>query len=161
MSEAGYRILVVCMGNICRSPTAKGILDKHIISNSLTDKVEVDSAGTHSYHLGHSPDPRSQRAASRIAVDIASDRSRKIQTNDFYHYQEILVMDRRNLQDVHALAPGDSTAVIRLIMDDLPDYGLAEVPDPYYGGEAGFTTVVDMLDQVSAAICIRLLKQLT
>ncbi len=160
MSQPEYRILVVCMGNICRSPTAKGFLDKHINNNKLQNKVKVDSAGTHSYHIGHRPDSRSQAAARQAGVDIASDRSRKIHPDDFHGYHEILVMDRQNLSDVQAVAPDNATAVIQLIMHDLPDYGSAEVPDPYYGGESGFIQVVDMLDQVSAAICQRLLQQL-
>lgn len=155
-----YRILVVCMGNICRSPTAKGFLDKHIIINQLESIVKVDSAGTHSYHIGHSPDDRSQAAARRANVDISTDRSRKIRSEDFYEYHEILVMDSQNMTDVQAVSPSDASAVVRLIMDDLPEYGMSEVPDPYYGGESGFVKVVDMLDQVSAAICQRLLKQL-
>ncbi len=159
MSDSDYRILVVCMGNICRSPTAKGFLDKHLFINQINDKVKVKSAGTHGYHIGHFPDSRSQLAARQVGVDISRDRSRKIQTEDFYHYQEILVMDRNNLADVQSLAPADANSIIRLIMDDLPDYGLDEVPDPYYGGENGFVKVVDMLDQVSAAICQRLVDQ--
>lgn len=160
MADVEYRILVVCMGNICRSPTAKGFLDKHIGLNSLESKVKVDSAGTHSYHIGHSPDARSQAAARRASVDISADRSRKIEPDDFYHYHEILVMDRQNLADVQSIAPADARAVVQLIMDDLPDYGLTEVPDPYYGGDSGFVKVVDMLDQVSAAICQRLIDRL-
>ena len=159
MSQAEYKILVVCMGNICRSPTAKGFLDKHIIINRLKSKVKVDSAGTHSYHIGHSADTRSQAAARRVNVDISTDRSRKIRSEDFYHYNEILVMDRQNLSDVLSVAPENASSVIQLIMDDLPDCDLGEVPDPYYGGENGFVKVVDMLDQVSAAICRRLIKQ--
>ncbi len=159
MSGFEYQILVVCMGNICRSPTAKGFLDKHIFLNRLDEKVKVDSAGTHSYHIGHQPDPRSQAAARQANVDIAGDRSRKIRSEDFHQYHEILVMDKLNLNDVRAQAPAGSPAVIQLIMDDLPDYGLREVPDPYYGGETGFTRVVDMLDQVAAAICQRLIAQ--
>lgn len=160
MSRPEYRILVVCMGNICRSPTAKGFLDKHISINKLDSKVKVDSAGTHSYHIGHSPDPRSQAAARKASVDISTDRSRKIRDEDFYHYHEILVMDQQNLSEVQSIAPNDASAIVQLMMDDLPGYGLAEVPDPYYGGENGFVKVVDMLDQVSAAICQRLTDQL-
>lgn len=159
MSHSEYQILVVCMGNICRSPTAKGFIDKHLIINKLNNKVKVSSAGTHGYHIGHSPDSRSQAAARRLEVDISQGRSRKITAEDFYRFHEILVMDRNNLSDVQVLAPADASSTIQLIMDDLPDYGLDEVPDPYYGGENGFVKVVDMLDQVSAAICHRLADQ--
>lgn len=161
MSKVNYRILCVCMGNICRSPTAKAMLEKYIINNGLASKVNVDSAGTHGYHIGHAPDKRSQAAALQSGINIADDRSRKITHHDFYHFDEILVMDQDNLDTVESLAPPDATAVIRLMMDDLPEYGLAEVPDPYYGGEAGFVQVVDMLDQVSAVIGQRLVEQLS
>jgi len=148
------------MGNICRSPTAKGFLDKHLLLNGLASKVKVDSAGTHGYHLGHQPDSRSQAAALQLGVDISTDYSRQIDHEDFYNYDEILVMDQRNLDDIHDVQPSDNRATIQLIMQDSPDDELDEVPDPYYGVDAGFKQIAEMLDQVAAAICQRLTKQI-
>ncbi len=144
------KILFVCMGNICRSPTAKGVFDAAIARAGLD--VETDSAGTHDYHVGHPPDPRAIEMARIRQVDIAGDRARRIQVADFSRFDRILVMDRGNLEAVRALAPGEAAARVQLVMELAPEYGLEEVPDPYYGGEAGFRQVVDMLE--AAAECL-------
>lgn len=156
-----YRILMVCMGNICRSPTAQGLLEKQLALHQLTEQVTVDSAGTHGYHLNCPPDQRSIAAAKAAGIDISGQLSRKVVVDDFRQFDEILVMDQANLAALASIQPGDTKAVLRLIMTDLPTYGFTEVPDPYYGGDAGFVQVVDMLDQVCAAICRRLTNALS
>jgi len=159
MSES-YKILCVCMGNICRSPTARALLLRQLQLTGLEDRVEVHSAGTHSYHVGKPPDRRAQQALRRYDIDISHDYARLVTTEDFQVHDEILVMDGHNLRHLQQLQPASCRASLALIMQALPDYGVSEVPDPYYGGEQGFVQVVDMLDQAAAAISGRLKDQL-
>lgn len=137
-------ILFVCLGNICRSPTAKAVFDWKLRQAGLS--VETDSAGTIGYHAGSPPDPRAQHIASRWGLDISSERARVVTPADFTRFEAIFVMDRSNLGDMHALRPEGSTAHLDLVMSLAPDYGIEEVPDPYYGGEDGFRRVIDMLE---------------
>lgn len=155
-----YRILCVCMGNICRSPTARALLLRHLRLTGLQDRVEVESAATHDFHIGKPPDRRAQQALQPFGLDIRDDLARRVSSEDFARFDELLVMDRHNLQHLPPYKPDACRARVALIMDDLPDYGFSEVPDPYYGGAQGFVQVVDMLDQVAAAICRRLASQL-
>lgn len=137
-------ILFVCLGNICRSPTAKAVFDWKLREAAL--RVETDSAGTTGYHAGSPPDPRAQRIASRWGLDIAGERARVVTPEDFTRFDAIFVMDRSNLEHLRALEPADSTSRLDLVMSLAPDYGVEEVPDPYYGGEDGFQRVIDMLE---------------
>lgn len=157
MTES-YRILCVCMGNICRSPTARALLLRQLHQHGLHERVAVYSAGTHDYHVGKPPDRRASLALRAHKLDISGDLARQVVVEDFHQHDELLAMDAGNLRHLRQLQPVDSRAKLRLIMQDLPDYGLSEVPDPYYGGEQGFVQVVDMLDQAAAAICRRLLN---
>lgn len=136
------KILMVCLGNICRSPLAEGIF-----SDVLSDlEVDVDSAGTAAYHAGESPDPRSVAIALRNGLDISKQRARQFQTSDYDRFDHILVMDRENLSNVLRLAPSEDHArKVRLIMEFAGDHELQEVPDPYYGGREGFQLVYQML----------------
>ena len=138
------KILFVCMGNICRSPTAKGVFDAAFTRGGV--EVETDSAGTHGYHVGGKPDRRAIAMAARRGIDIGGDRARKVQPEDFDSFDHILVMDRSNLAEIERMNPGQGRARVRLVMDLAPDYGLEEVPDPYYGGDEGFRRVFDMLE---------------
>jgi protein-tyrosine phosphatase len=151
-----HRLLFVCMGNICRSPTAKGLFD-HALEQAGVAFVS-ESAGTHGYHVGHPPDPRAVEAARRAGVDISGDVARQLVADDFRRFDRILVMDRANLEAARSLRPHDATARLQKVMELAPDYGLDEVPDPYYGGEAGFVRVVDML-QVAARALVRELQR--
>ncbi len=146
-SAAGpYRILMVCMGNICRSPTAEGMARKRLGERGLDQSVEVDSAGTHAYHVGHAPDPRSQEAALAQGIAIGDQRARKVSADDFTAFDLILAMDESNLQDLRAMAPADGSARIEKIMD-YSNLGItSDVPDPYYGGSHGFEQVLKLLD---------------
>ncbi|MCP8687390.1 low molecular weight phosphotyrosine protein phosphatase [Marinobacterium sp. OS208] len=141
------RVLLVCLGNICRSPTAHGVLEHRLRAAGL-DWVRVDSAGTAAYHQGHAPDTRATAAAARRGVPLAHLRARQVVTADFEQFDLILAMDAQNLLDLRAQAPAGSSASVRLFMDFAK--GLeAEVPDPYYGGAAGFEQVLDMVEAAS------------
>ncbi len=147
-------ILFVCMGNICRSPTAKGVFDRRLKEAGL--QIVTESAGTHDYHVGSTPDERSIAMARRWGVDISGDRARRIGAADYQRFDRIFVMDRSNLEIVQQLRPDSCRAELSLVMSLAPGYGLDEVPDPYYGGEAGFRRVLDMLDAAAAGLIAQL-----
>ena len=157
MSREQYRVLFVCMGNICRSPTAEGMFLKKISDSGYLDKFEADSCGTHQYHLGHAPDSRTQEAAKNRGIDLSKLRARKIDYSDFEDFDLILVMDKLNQRNLFDLCPDQYKNKIKLMLDYLPDETLEEVPDPYYGGEQGFEIVLDILDKATEA----LIKDLT
>ena len=152
MTEQKHRILFVCMGNICRSPTAEGLLIEKVNAENASLKFEIDSCGTHDYHLGHPPDTRSQEAAAQRGIDLSHLRSRKIRSSDFEYYDLILVMDNLNLVNLMRLCPDDHKYKIKLMLDYLPGHSLNEVPDPYYGGERGFEEVLDILEEAIEAL---------
>lgn len=146
------RILMVCLGNICRSPLAEGILSYKLEG---TNHI-VDSAGTSSHHQGEMPDPRSVAIAQKYAIDIADQRSRQFQFTDFDTFDYILVMDQSNLRNILALArTEDDKKKVSLIMDEIEDDSQQEVPDPYYGGDHGFENVYHMLDEACNAFIKR------
>ncbi|MDT8449219.1 MAG: low molecular weight protein-tyrosine-phosphatase [Wenzhouxiangellaceae bacterium] len=145
-----HSLLYVCMGNICRSPTAKGVFDRALSAAGI--EFVSESAGTHGYHVGQPPDPRAIEAAARAGIDISGDIARRVEVEDFRRFDRILAMDRANVEHLMHLRPADSPARVQLVMELAPDYGLDEVPDPYYGGDAGFLRVVDMLDAAAAAL---------
>ena len=136
-------ILFVCLGNICRSPTAKAVFDHRLEAAGL--RITTDSAGTTGYHQGRPPDPRAIHAAGEWGVDISSERARIVTVEDFTRFDRIYAMDHANLSDLRQRMPADATAQLGLLMSLAPDYGVEEVPDPYYGGEEGFIRVIDML----------------
>lgn len=141
------KILFVCLGNICRSPTAKAVFDWKLASSDLA--VLTDSAGTSAYHAGHPPDPRSQRMAQEWGLDMSELRSRPVTEEDFHRFDVIYAMDRSNLDYLLQHRPAGAHSRVELVMNLVPDYGLEEVPDPYYGGEDGFRRVIDMLEQAA------------
>ncbi|SDU00023.1 low molecular weight protein-tyrosine-phosphatase [Halopseudomonas salegens] len=143
------KVLFVCLGNICRSPSAEGVFRQRLAQRSQPG-VSVDSAGTAGYHVGKAPDPRAVAAARKRGIDISGLRARQVSAEDFSRFDLILAMDRSNLTDLHRLDPGNG-ARLRLFMEYAPDQPL-EVPDPYYGGEQGFEQVLDMLEQASDAL---------
>ncbi len=152
------RVLFVCMGNICRSPTAHGVFAALVDAAGLADRIEVDSAGTHGYHVGAPPDPRSQQTARARGVDLAALRARRFEAGDFVDFDYLLAMDRGNLADMLALRPDDARARVHLMLDFAPDYGHDEVPDPYFG-DAGFERVFDMIDAASRGLLAHLREQ--
>jgi len=137
-------MLFVCLGNICRSPTAQAVFDWKLQQAGLV--IDTDSAGTSGYHAGNPPDTRSQRIAREWGLDISQQCARRGVEDDFRRFDAIFVMDRSNLQAMRSMAPADHRCRLDLVMSLAPDYGVDEVPDPYYGGEDGFKRVIDMLE---------------
>ncbi|HHH47559.1 MAG TPA: low molecular weight phosphotyrosine protein phosphatase [Gammaproteobacteria bacterium] len=139
-------VLFVCMGNICRSPTAEGVFAKRLADAGLDDRVEVDSAGTHAYHVGEPPDPRAQRTAASRDVDLSRLRARKAVVEDFEEFDYVLAMDRDNLERLQEICPEGAEHKLQLFLSYAPELDIDEVPDPYYGGPAGFDRVLDMIE---------------
>jgi len=145
-------ILFVCMGNICRSPSAEGFFARALQQSPFKEQVSIDSAGTHSYHVGHAPDERAVDTAAQFGVDISRLRARKVAPADFYDYDLIVVMDRDNLAALQAIAPADATASLKMMMEYHPQGQPEEVPDPYYGGLDGFKYMCDLLDSSTSGL---------
>lgn len=151
------RILFVCMGNICRSPTAEGIF-RHLLAQRQIDlEVEVDSAGTHDYHVGEPPDPRAIAAARRRGIDLSALRARSLQPQDFENFDLLIAMDEQNLRELRSRSGPVYASRLRLMMDFAPEVGRRAVPDPYYGGPQGFEEVLDLLEQASEGLLRQLL----
>lgn len=146
------RVLFVCLGNICRSPTAEAVFRAVVARDAPDLVVEIDSAGTGGYHIGDPPDPRSQEAASRRGYDLASIRARRIESQDFERFDLILAMDRENLATLKERAPRAARAQLRLFLEFIPDTDTVEVPDPYYGGPNGFEHVLDLVEAASDSL---------
>lgn len=146
------RVLLVCMGNICRSPTAEVVLRTLIKNNGLGDKVEVDSAGTHGYHVGEAPDQRTQRAAAVRGYNLSQLRARKVAHQDLVYFDLILAMDKTNLENLKRMAPPELHERIRLFMDYARNFEDEEVPDPYYGLGHGFDLVLDMVEDAAEGL---------
>ena len=144
--------MFVCTGNICRSPTAEGVFRKLVAEAGLAEMVTIASAGTHGYHVGEPPDERSQAAALRRAVDISTQRARRVARADFTEFDLILAMDRGHYRALRSLAPPSAAERVRLFLDYAPELGLKDVPDPYYGGPDGFEDVLDMIETAAAAL---------
>ena len=152
------RILFVCMGNICRSPTAEGIVNNIIINKGMSGLIKVDSAGTHGYHIGEPPDPRTCEAALRRGIDLSGLRARKVVPEDFERFDLLLAMDRDNLALLQRGARPEYQAKLGLFMNYASRFDAEEVPDPYYGGEQGFELVLDMIEDAGQGL-IRALQR--
>jgi protein-tyrosine phosphatase len=139
-------VLFVCMGNICRSPTAEALLRRLAPSLAPELAFEIDSAGTHDYHLGSPPDQRSQHAAHQQGIDLSQLRARRLSAQDFERYDWIIVMDEQNRRDALALARAGSRAQLARLLDFAPAQPLRDVPDPYYGKPADFARVLGIID---------------
>lgn len=139
-------VLFVCMGNICRSPMAEGIFRREIAKAGLMDKVHIDSAGTHSYHVGSKPDQRAQNAANKRGVNISGLRGRQVADVDFEKFDYILAMDTANLNNLKRRAPARLHGKLRLLLSYSRKYPNLDVPDPYYGGISGFEENLDMIE---------------
>lgn len=140
------RVLMVCMGNICRSPMAEGIMRRAVREAGLEQRIEIDSAGTHAYHIGSAPDPRAQKAAGRRGADISQLRGRKISDTDFDTFDYILVMDGDNYDRVIQRAPARHHRKVRRLLAFSRRYPNLDVVDPYYGGPQGFEENLDMIE---------------
>ena len=146
------RVLMVCLGNICRSPTAEAMLRKHVHEAGLDARVEVDSAGTADYHVGSPPDRRAIAHGEKRGLAMKKLRGRQVQRSDFDRFDVILAMDDDNLENLLRLRPQGSRAEVGLLMDYARDAGSREVPDPYYGGAEEFEHVLDLVDAASAGL---------
>ncbi len=144
--SAPFSVLFICMGNICRSPTAHGVLRHKVRARGLEHAVRVDSAGTHNYHPGEAPDQRSQRAAAVRGYDISDLRARQIRDDDFARHDLLLVMDWDNLALTEELCPPQYRRKLRRLAEFCRRHDAVVVPDPYYGGEAGFAHVLDLIE---------------
>lgn len=147
------KVLFVCMGNICRSPTADAVFRYHVKAAGVDHLIEVDSAGTHAYHIGNPPDERSQRTAMRRGYRMDDLRARSVEARDFEEFDFILAMDKDNLRLLQQRSPHQHHEKIRLFMQFGAGYDNdTEVPDPYYGGHQGFEQVLDMVEEASQGL---------
>lgn len=149
---ASRRVLFVCMGNICRSPTAEGVFRKLLAEQAPELDVQIDSAGTHGYHAGAPPDPRACRAAERRGVDLKPLRARQVTAADFAHFELVLAMDEQNLEFLLEACPAEHRSRIRLFLEFAPRLTRRDVPDPYYGGSSGFEHVLDLVEEAAAGL---------
>ncbi|MDB5810395.1 MAG: phosphotyrosine protein phosphatase [Betaproteobacteria bacterium] len=160
MSEQSkIRVLFVCMGNICRSPTAEAVFRHAIAKAGLKDVIECDSAGTHGYHFDEAPDHRAQYVASRRGYDMSQLRGRKVGSHDFEQFDYVVAMDRHNLALLERLCPPHHAGKLALYCDFHAAFEGREVPDPYYGGPRGFEQVLDMIEAVSTSLIAHIEKK--
>lgn len=153
------RILFVCMGNICRSPTAEGVFRRLAAERAPGVEIEVDSAGTHDYHVGDPPDPRAIAAAARRGVDLRRLRARAVRDEDFERFDLIIAMDRLNRETLLERSPAPFRERIRLFMEFAGDSEVEDVPDPYYGGALGFERVLDLAEEAAAGLLDEVLER--
>lgn len=144
-------VLFVCMGNICRSPTAEGVFRHHVTEGGFGDKVLVDSAGTHAYHVGEPPDRRACAAAERRGISLTEIRARRISDRDFEEFDYIIAMDEDNQHRLLDQAPEEHRSKVQLLLS-FASVDETEVPDPYYGGTAGFERVLDLVEEASRGL---------
>lgn len=140
------KVLFVCTGNICRSPTAEGVFRRLVRQAGLEGRIATDSAGTHGYHVGEAPDPRSRKAAKARGIDLSDLRARQVTADDFRRFDYVLAMDRGHLTQLQRMTPPDGRATVRLFLDYAPAAPRREVPDPYYGEGTHFTEVLDLCE---------------
>ncbi|MES2772449.1 MAG: low molecular weight protein-tyrosine-phosphatase [Pseudomonadota bacterium] len=154
------KILFVCMGNICRSPTAEGVLRHFLRERKMDDQVLVDSAGTHGYHVGEAPDARTQRAAALRSYDLSALRARKFTAQDIEDFDFVLAMDKNNLEVIKRLCPPERYERLGLFMHYAERFEDDEVPDPYYGLGHDFDLVLDMVEDAAQGLIKALEKRL-
>ncbi len=140
------KVLFVCMGNICRSPTAEGVFRHKVEAAGLSNQIIIDSAGTHAYHVGNPPDQRSQTAALKRGFNLSRQRARKVTAADFEEFDYVLAMDQANLDDLRSICPLHLQERVQLFLDYTNSPSTREVPDPYYGRGDGFETVLDLVE---------------
>jgi protein-tyrosine phosphatase len=159
-TEGGQvRVLFVCLGNICRSPTAEGVFRVLAEREAPELRLSIDSAGTADYHVGSPPDARAQEAARRRGYDLSLLRARVVEAADFERFEYILAMDRQNLAALARRAPGHMRERVRLFLEFAPDADELDVPDPYYGGPNGFEQVLDLIESASRGLLKHLREQ--
>lgn len=146
------RVLFVCLGNICRSPTAHGVFEAMVRNAGLDGRIEVDSSGTGDWHVGLAPDQRAVAEAKGRGYDLSHLRARQVGVDDFQRFDLIIAMDHRNLADLKAVQPNDANAGVRLFLEFAEGAETDEVPDPYYGGSDGFTRVFQLVESASEGL---------
>jgi protein-tyrosine phosphatase len=154
------KVLFVCMGNICRSPTAHGVFEKMVADENLSEQFEIDSAGTIGYHQGSSPDRRSQKTALSHGVDLSYISSRPVVPEDFAYFDYVLAMDQDNFDDLVDRCPPEYTQKVQLFLEYAPKTGYTSVPDPYYSGDDGFELVYDLVEKASRGLLEAIKKDL-
>ena len=150
------KILFICMGNICRSPSAEAVFGQLINERGLGHCYDLDSAGTHSYHVGAKPDQRSRQAARQRGIQMDHLRARQVVASDFQRFDHLIVMDEANRRELHRMFPGEDHSKVNSMMFYAPDAAHSEVPDPYYGGADGFDLVLDLLETASKGLLAHL-----
>lgn len=146
------KVLFVCLGNICRSPTAHGVFQHYVDREQLSDRIIIDSCGTGSFHIGSPPDPRAIRAAAKRQYDLSTLRARQVKPDDFNNFDYILAMDRMNLGNLKAMAPKDYKGHLDLFLSFSQQRTYTQVPDPYYEKEEGFDLVLDLVEDASRGL---------
>ena len=146
------KVLFVCMGNICRSPTAEGVFTQLAKQAGLSDQILIDSAGTHDYNIGNPPASRSQAAALRRGIDLSGLRARQVTPADLTEFDYVLAMDRANLRVLQSLCPSKHKHKLHLFLNFAPELDVREIPDPYEGGESGFEQVLDLVEAASRGL---------
>lgn len=146
------KILFVCMGNICRSPTAEGVFAKLLQDKNQHHRFHLDSAGTHAYHLGEAPDQRAQQAAMKRGINLGQLRARQVNKQDFVQFDYIIAMDRQNYDQLLAVSPTQYQHKIQLFLDFAPELQDTDVPDPYYGGKDGFEQVLNLCEAAALGL---------
>lgn len=152
------RVLMVCLGNICRSPTAHGVFQQRIAAANLTHRIEVDSAGTADYHIGSHPDARSAAVAAKCGYDLSKQRARQVQQSDFSHYDYLLAMDKNNLDDLRSQCPSVDRRKLYLFLN-FGSSDAKEVPDPYYGGDDGFDNVLKLVEDAADGLIAHIIER--
>jgi len=158
-ARTSLRVLFVCTGNICRSPTAEGVFRKLVADAGLASEIETASAGTHAYHEGEAPDHRAQAAAKRRGYDLSRIRARRVGKDDFTEFDLIVAMDRDHHEILVRLAPPEARHKVRIMLAYARDARTLDVPDPYYGGPEGFSVVLDLIEDAAAGLLATLREQ--
>ena len=159
-NKAKKSVLFVCMGNICRSPTAEGVFRKMVSDAGLDDLIHSDSAGTHAYHSGEPPDRRAIAAAGRRGISLQGITARRVTESDFEQFDYVLAMDADNLEALYESSDEKHHSKLRLLLDFAESHPGNEIPDPYYGGASGFERVLDLVEEASEALLEKLRKEL-
>lgn len=151
-SNSKVKVLFICMGNICRSPTAEAVFRRYVEQEGLAERFLIDSAGTHDYHIGDAPDARTQRAAGQRGYDMSQLRGRQVAAEDFRNFDYLLAMDEANLEILRGVRPRDAQSHLGLFLEFAEWHTEREVPDPYFGGADGFERVLDMVEDAAAGL---------
>jgi protein-tyrosine phosphatase len=161
VAERTTSVLFVCTGNICRSPTAEGVLRQMARQRGVADRIRIDSAGIIDFHVGSPPDPRAVEHAARRGYDLSDLRARQLTLADYHQFERILAMDRTHLRELKGEAPKGTLGRISRFLDYSQSWHGQDVPDPYYGGSGGFEAVLDMVEEASSRLLEAIVAELS